>query len=216
MLSDNATILFQGDSITDANRHRDEVCSAQPNCPPALGVGYAGLIASQMLLDHPHRGLRFFNRGISGNRVTDLYARWRRDALLLEPDIISILIGINDIWHGFSRNDGVSPQRFADIFRILLEDTRAAAPACRLVLGQPFALPIGAVTADWAEPVRRYAAIVAELALAFDAVLVPYPTAFATALESAPATYWTTDGVHPTAAGHALMARCWSEAIGLA
>lgn len=216
MLTDNATVLFQGDSITDANRQRDDACSAQANCPPALGVGYAGIIAGQLLLDHPERGLHCFNRGISGNRVTDLYARWRRDALLLKPDIISILIGINDIWHGFSRDDGVSPQRFADIYRIVLEDTVAALPACRLVLGQPFALPIGAVTPEWAEPVRRYGAIVAELATAFNAVLVPYPEAFTAALQSAPAEHWTTDGVHPTAAGHALMAQCWCQATGLA
>ncbi len=216
MLADNATVLFQGDSITDAKRQRDEVCSAQANCPPALGVGYAGMIAGQLLLEQPQRGLRCFNRGISGNRVTDLYARWRRDALLLKPDVISILIGINDIWHGFSRNDGVNPQRFADIYRILLEDTKAALPDCRLVLGQAFALPIGAVSADWLEPVQHYGAIMADLAAAFDAILVPYPTAFAAALDSAPAAYWTSDGVHPTAAGHALMARCWREATALA
>ena len=94
----NMKILFQGDSITDAGRNRD---ADTANIPSGLGSGYVNLIAAQLLRQHPEDNLQIYNRGISGNRIVDLYARWKVDAINLKPDLISVLIGVNDTWHEF-------------------------------------------------------------------------------------------------------------------
>src|SRR6266545_7934121 len=91
-----SVILFQGDSITDSGRNRD---SADPNAAGALGNGYPLLVASAVLAARPDGGLRFYNRGISGNKVPDLQQRWTTDTVDLYPDVLSILIGVNDFWH---------------------------------------------------------------------------------------------------------------------
>ena len=94
-------ILFQGDSITDASRNRD---ITQANHPAALGSGYPNLVAANLLMNHPAANLSFLNRGISGNSIVDLYARWKSDALNLNPDLISILIGVNVLWNESKHN----------------------------------------------------------------------------------------------------------------
>ena len=110
------TILFQGDSITDASRFKEIENDGDVFIPRAFGSGYANAVAARLLLAHPEKNLRMVNRGISGHRVVDLYARWKIDALNLKPDIISILIGVNDVWHEFSRQNGVEPERFEQIY----------------------------------------------------------------------------------------------------
>lgn len=92
----------------------------------------ANLISSQLLASHAGDGLRFLNRGISGNRIVDLYSRWKVDALNLQPDLISILIGVNDTWHGFMYDNGVEVDRFATIYRLLLSGRASACPVCSL------------------------------------------------------------------------------------
>ncbi|MBN2642285.1 MAG: SGNH/GDSL hydrolase family protein [Victivallales bacterium] len=201
-------ILFQGDSITDCGRSRD--CA---DANTALGPGYVNFIAGELLNRTPEKGLQIYNRGISGHRVVDLYARWKIDALNLKPDLISILIGVNDTWHGKNYDNGVEPERYQKIYRMLLEWTKAELPAVKLVLCQPFVLLTGAVSADWLPEVAHRGEIVKSLAEEFGAVYVPFQEVFSVAEKKAPANYWLGDGVHPTVAGHKLMAETWLEAV---
>lgn len=194
-------LLFQGDSITDAGREREEGGSGDP-----LGSGYPSFLAHRLAAKPSYRVL---NRGISGNRVVDLYARWKPDALHLKPDLISILVGVNDTWHEKNNGNGVEVDRYAQIYRLLLEWTRRVLPDVRLVLCEPFVLPCGVIEPDWRTEIDERRAVVAELARDFDARLVPFQREFDEALAEHSADYWAKDGVHPTPAGHELMASCW-------
>lgn len=212
MLPANRTILFQGDSITDCDRDRSVTV---PNAAAGFGSGYAALLWGQLSARPEAADWRFYNRGISGNRIVDLLARWKPDALHLEPDLISILVGVNDTWHERMRRNGVSVARYGQLYRMLLEDTRAARPACQLVLAEPFAFALGPVQESWLPEVRERGAIVRELAREFGAVFVPYQQMFdAAAQQHAPAELLP-DGVHPTPLAHQLMAAEWRRAVGL-
>lgn len=204
----SGTILFQGDSITDCGRDRNNV---NPN--GGLGSGYVLFLAGNLLTRMPDLNLKIYNRGISGNRIVDLYARWKIDALNLKPDLISILIGVNDTWHGFNYNNGVEPERYELIYRMLLDWTRKELPQTRLVLCQPFALVTGAVSEEWMPEIRRRGEIVQALAQEFNTIYVPFQDVMNSALSKAPAQYWLGDGVHPTVAGHKLMTDAWLEAV---
>jgi len=205
------TILFQGDSITDAHRDRK---NGQFNHPAALGEGYAMLAASELLGKLPGKALTIYNRGISGNKVYQLDERWQQDCIDLEPDVLSILIGVNDYWHmRQGRYDG-TVETYAQDFRSLLKRTRAALPDVRLVICQPFILTeTSAVDATWVEPFRAYQESAAAIAGEFGATWVPFQEAFDNVLTSAPAAYWAADGVHPSMAGAELMAATWLEAL---
>jgi lysophospholipase L1-like esterase len=207
----NQLILFQGDSITDCGRDRSP--DVKDNDGPALGCGYAGMVAARSLADHPRLGLRFLNRGNSGHRVVDLYARWKMDAINLQPDILSILIGVNDTWHEFSSGNGVEPERYAQVYRMMLELTLQRLPDVRLVLCEPFILTCGVVIPAWAEDMRQRQRHVQDLAREFGAVFVPFQEMFNEACQHAPAEYWLPDGVHPSPAGHAKMADLWMETL---
>jgi len=211
-MKNNQLILFQGDSITDCGR--DRAMQDHFNHNGALGSGYASHVAAGLLADFPARQLRVLNRGISGNRVVDLYARWKSDAVNLKPDIISILIGVNDTWHEFSSSNGVELDRFEKIYRMLLEYTRQRLGGVQLVLCEPFVLPCGVVVDGWPEDIAGRQKIVAALAGEFDALHVPFQEMFNRALEEAPAEYWAGDGVHPSPAGHARMAQFWRSYAG--
>ena len=205
--------LFQGDSITDCGRERAQ--EAVPNYSQALGPGYAGKIAGDLLADYPSRQLQIFNRGISGNRVVDLYARWKCDAINLAPDCLSILIGVNDTWHEFSSKNGVELDRYEQVYRMLLEFTRSRLPETVLVLCQPFVLPTGVVTPEWEVEIQARRVIVERLAKEFGAIHVPFQEMFNEALKEAGPDYWTHEGVHPTPAGHTRMARFWRKCVGV-
>ncbi|MEM6427965.1 MAG: SGNH/GDSL hydrolase family protein [Deinococcota bacterium] len=204
-------LLFQGDSITDANRSTD---IDTPNQPASLGSGYVNLITAKLLHNQPELGLTVINRGISGHRVVDLYARWKRDAINLAPDIISILIGVNDLWHEFSTQNGVEPDRFDTVYRMLIDLTQASLPNVRLVICEPFLLPCGVVTDNWHTDMDTRRALVKQLASDINATFVPFQAAFDDACERAPADYWARDGVHPTPAGHQVMAEAWLNTVG--
>jgi len=203
------TILFQGDSITDCGRDR------APNLAPGagLGAGYPTFIASRLLCDKPEVDWSFINTGISGNRVVDLYARWKIDTLHRNPDILSILIGVNDTWHEFANRNGVEVVRYARIYRELLEWTKAELPAIKLVLMEPFVHPFGAVGQDWLAEIAARAQIVKNLAKEFNAVFIPCQAILDNALKLAPQEHWTRDGVHPSIAGHQLLADEWLKAV---
>jgi len=208
-LPKNSIILFQGDSITDASRNRQD----QDRANNGLGTGYAYFTATELLLEHPGLNLRFYNRGISGNRITDLYARVREDILNLKPDVVSILIGVNDTWHGFMYNGGVAIPKYERVFREMLEEIRAELPRTKLVLCEPFVLKCGVVKAGWVKEMAVRRGIVRKLAEEFGAVFVPFQTEFDKAVKLAEPAYWAYDGVHPTPAGHLLMTRTWIKAV---
>jgi lysophospholipase L1-like esterase len=210
MLKTGDLVLFQGDSITDCNRHREVTAE---NHHAGLGQGYAAMAAARLLADRPGDGLRFRNTGIGGDRIVDLYARWREDALNLRPDVISILIGVNDTWHEHMRQAGIDVEKYARLYRQLLDETRRALPDVRLVLCEPFALPCGAVKPDWLPEMEQRREVVRELAGSFNARLVPFQAMFERAQAEAPCEYWAGDGVHPTSAGHMRMADEWIRCV---
>lgn len=197
-------VLFQGDSITDGNRGRNE----DPN--HILGHGYAFVIAAASGAARPEKNYVFLNRGISGNKISDLAARWSADTLALKPDVLSILVGINDV------EGGTSIQDFELQYDALLSQTQTALPNVRLVLLEPFGLPSGWRKATWDTRAGRLKAIqlvVAKLAKNHEATFVPLQKVFDEATKRAPAEYWIWDGVHPTYSGHQLLADAWVRAV---
>jgi lysophospholipase L1-like esterase len=204
-------VLFQGDSITDAGREKkDEL----PNNARSFGSGYAYIIASRLLSDLADRNLTIYNRGISGNKIFHLDERWQKDCLDLKPDVLSILIGVNDYWHMRNgRYDG-TPEIYERDYRNLLARTKLELPDIKLVICEPFILPgTTAVDESWLEPFSYYQRIAAKLADEFGTVWVPFQSAYKKAVELAPAPYWTHDGVHPSMPGCELMAETWLKAI---
>ena len=197
-------VLFQGDSITDMNRGR----TADPN--HILGHSYAFLIAAKYGAMLPERQLVFINRGVSGNTVAGLANRWQSDTLDLKPDILSILIGINDA----SRHTPLD--EWEKGYAKLLADSVASNPNLRIVVGEPFTLAVGRHKDEWEEwssDVKQRQAIVAKLAEKYKATLVQYQKVFDDAAKRAPADYWIWDGIHPTYSGHQLMADEWARVV---
>ena len=156
---------------------------------------------------------RIFNRGTGGDRIVDLYARWKIDALNLQPDILSILVGVNDTWREIELQDGVEVERYEMIYRMLLAWTRRELPQIKLVLMEPFVLLTGTVTAEWQPEIAARQKIVRDLAKEFDAIFIPLQALFEQAMRRVrdPA-YWTVDGVHPTAQGHQMISEAWLKA----
>ena len=205
-------LLFQGDSITDCSRNRQ---ITTPNDPRALGTGYPLLLTAALRERHPARDLQVFNRGVSGDKVIDLRARWQSDTLALHPAIISILVGVNDLWHTLSgRYDG-TVEKYQAGYDALLASTRNALPGVTLIVLEPFALRTGAVTDAWFPEFDRYRAAADRVARTNDAVFVPLHDMFQElARQNGPA-YWAADGVHPTLAGHEAIARKWLEIVAI-
>lgn len=141
-----AVVVFQGDSVTESGRNLE---SADPNTASGLGNGYPLLVASAVLAARPASGLRFYNRGVSGNKVPDLRQRWTTDTLDLHPDVLSILIGVNDFWHKLDRGYNGTVQDYEQQYTALLDETRRALPRVHLIVLEPFALRTGAVDARW-------------------------------------------------------------------
>lgn len=201
-------ILFQGDSITDTGRARDI-----QDANTGLGTGYAAMTAADLLAKFPEKKYEIMNRGISGNRIVDAYARWKSDAINLKPDLISILLGVNDTWHEKGGQNGVEPARYQQVYDMLLSYTKEKCPNVQLVLCEPFVLPVGAVDDSWLPEIKERSSIVQELAKKYNATFVPFQGLFDNAVKSAPAEYWLHDGVHPTLAGHRLMADLWQQVV---
>ncbi len=205
------TFLFQGDSITDGNRSRNA------DWNHVIGHGYQYIIASKLWYDFPQKDFHFFNRGISGNTLVDLTARWQQDTLDLQPDLLSILIGINDTADFINGNNHFTSDQFEINYRSLLQQTKQRLPRIQLVLCEPFVLPVGKVKDQWndyAAEVAKRGEIVRKLGDEYDAVTINFQDAFNKALSKAPADYWIWDGIHPMPAGHELMAVEWLRQVG--
>jgi lysophospholipase L1-like esterase len=205
-------ILFQGDSITDGGRWRDS-----QDLNHIMGQDYGYLIAAKIGAEFPERQLTFLNRGISGNKVTDLAARWQKDALDLKPDVISILIGVNDAGSVVGNSPyGVTAEKFEQVYDQLIKDTLVALPNVRLVLCEPYVLPVGKLKADWDKwntEVKSRREAVKKLAAKYHLPLAHFQQVLDDACRRAPAEYCSWDGIHPTYAGHQVMADEWLRAV---
>lgn len=207
-------VLFQGDSITDAGWDKSSGMH--------LGYGYATMVRGALGAEYPYE-YTFYNRGISGNRVVDVYARIKDDIINLKPDYMSLLIGVNDVWHEYTRQNGVDTEKYEKIYNMLLDEIRAALPNIKIMLLEPFVLP-GSATENTPETPDRWEFFRKEVDLHRAAakrvaekqglLFVPLQDLFtkvnADATESG---YWLRDGVHPTAAGHELIKREWLKAF---
>jgi lysophospholipase L1-like esterase len=194
-------VLFIGDSITDAGRDR---------AGDDLGWGYAMMAAAWFTARHPGHRATFRNRGISGDRVRDLRARWAEDCLAHEPQVVSVLIGINDTWRRYTDGDPTTAEQFAADYRHVLTATRDRLDAA-LILVEPFVLPLDADQAAWRADLDPKVEVVRELAAEFGATLVAVDALFRDA--DVDPRVWTNDGVHLTPFGHALLAQQWLHAV---
>lgn len=205
-------ILFQGDSITDAGRSRDNESNA--------GVGYPTLVKAQLGFENPGKYV-FYNRGVSGNRVLDLYARIIRDVLNLKPDVMSVLIGVNDIWHGIDWANGTGLARYEKVYSIFIEEVKAELPDIKIIILEPFVLK-GAATENREDQPDRWdtfrtgvysaAAAARRVAQKYGLPFVELQKKFDEACKIESPEYWLMDGVHPTAMGHELIKREWISA----
>ncbi len=210
--ADGTVVLFQGDSITDAGRDRAAI---EPNAARALGSGYPLLVAAAALAAHPDRALRFYNRGVSGNKVPDLAARWVTDTVALAPDVLSILIGVNDFWHKLSSGYTGTVEDYEHQYTALLEETRRALPRTRIIVLEPFVLHCGAVDNRWFPEFDQRRAAVERVARHAGATFVPLQQMFDDLARHSTPQYWAADGVHPTPAGHGVIAERWRGAAKL-
>ena len=205
------TIVFQGDSITDAGRKRDVASKA--NSEAALGRGYAWLTAAQLLVDHADADLIIYNRGISGNKVYQLAERWQADCLDLKPNVLSILIGVNDFWHTLDGKYDGTAEKYESDYRALVKRTRDALPDVKLVICEPFVLRTGHVNDSWFPKFDDYRAAARRLADEAGAAFVEFQAMFDRASKIAPPQQWAGDGVHPTGDGATLMADWWLKKV---
>ncbi len=210
--SEGDVVLLQGDSITDAGRDKKNELA---NNAWSFGMGYANHIGSWLLEAMPEKDLRIYNRGISGNKVNQLDERWDKDCLDLKPNVLSILIGVNDYWHFRNGKYEGTPEIYENDFRKLLKRTMDALPDLKLMICQPFILTgTSAVDESWVEPFSAYQTSAKKISDEFGATWVPFQDAFNRAVEVADPTYWAADGVHPSMAGAQLMANTWLEVLG--
>lgn len=207
----NARILFQGDSITDGGRDQSGQYKGR-----AMGHGYAYIIAGNCGGHFPELNLTFLNRGISGNTVADLAARWQKDTIALKPDILSILIGVNDVSGILKAGKEMPCAEIEATYDRIITNALASLPGVKIVLCEPFILPGSANKTQWAEwtgAIRMVQQIVAKLGQKHRIPVVHFQNIFNQAVERAPAEYWLFDGVHPYHPGHQLMADEWIRTV---
>ncbi|PZG01794.1 SGNH/GDSL hydrolase family protein [Micromonospora deserti] len=198
-------IVFIGDSITDCGR-RD---IAAP-----YGDGYMNLVRSFVTARYPELGLTWVNRGIGGDTVRNLAARWEQDVIAEQPDWLSVKIGINDVWRAFDGriDEAVPIDEYETTLRDLLRRT-VDATGCRLILAEPYV-----IEPDRAEPQRaetvRYGQVVRRLAEEFEAINVRTQDAFDEVLKTTEVKDWAPDRIHPELPGHAVIAQAFLRALG--
>ena len=208
-IKENDVILFQGDSITDGNRGRN----SDPN--HIHGHGYQYILASEILAENLGKNVTVYNRGISGNRIADLYARWIEDCLNLKPTILSILIGVNELIFQYDHNCGASPERFKKTYRTLIEEVLEKNPDTKIIIMEPFfgkhreEAPGEYIKSN----IGFYQKASKEIAEEFNLIFVPLQEVFDEASKNCNIFELLWDGVHPTTAGHQLIARQWKKCV---
>ena len=207
-----SVVVFQGDSITDGGRDRGIL---EPNTDAAFGSSYAALLMRDIRAAHPEVPWRFYNRGVSGNKLPELQARWATDTIALRPDILSILAGVNDYWHTRSFGYAGTAADYERQYTALLSETRASLPNVTIVVLEPFVLRAGVVDASWFPAFDERRAAAARVATTVGARFVPLQAIFDARAAETGAEALAKDGVHPTPAGHALIAQQWRAVVGL-
>lgn len=213
MFQPNDLLLFQGDSITDAFRKPEEVGTSY-----RLGAGYAMICAARLAAERPDLNLRFDNRGVSGRSLKQMARRWREDAIEVEPDVLSVLIGVNDTLQAIGNPDRETPEAYASFvnrYAELLNAVREKRPRVRFILLEPFLLKTGRITDEHLENLAPRQQAVRELAGRYDAAFVPLQERFSDAAAETGPDYWLFDGIHPNASGQWLIATAWWDAVGL-
>lgn len=200
-------ILFQGDSITDADRNRQWDID--------LGKGYPQLVGGALSYESPGF-YQFTNRGISGNRIVDLQARIKCDIINLKPDVMSILIGVNDAGHDIDNHNGVSTEKYGLLYDLLIQEILEALPDIKIMILEPFVLK-GIYTQErwdiFYSEVSARAEKAKMIAQKYNLVYVPLQKAFEQAAAANSDECWLRDGIHPTPAGHELIKREWLKAF---
>jgi lysophospholipase L1-like esterase len=205
-LNPKSKFVFIGDSITDCGRGGE---------PEGIGSGYVRFVRDYLRAKDPGHAPEVINRGVSGNKVTNLRDRWSKDVIDLSPNVLSIMIGINDVWHGLNPGgSGVDIDTYRRTFAQLISQTKEKHPACEIVLCEPTVISPPAHEKG-NESLRPYVAAVREMAVELKLLLVPLHQVFLDAAKARPDIDWHTDGVHPTSSGHMLIARQWLEATEL-
>lgn len=200
-----SVILFQGDSITDGERQQSE-CGQ-------LGYGYPAYVAGRLGLGKPG-AYTFCNRGISGNRVVDVYARIKQDIINLQPDYMSLLIGVNDVWHELAYQNGIDRNKFRVLYQMLLDEVLEALPHIKIILMEPFVLRAPETDEQYSlfrKEVELRAEVVCSLSAEYNFPLIRLQEDLDAMEQSAPQNYWLRDGVHPTAYFHQYIADKWLE-----
>ena len=206
--------LFQGDSITDVSRV-DEDDGGKGSY--LFGYGYSNLLSSDYLRNKKGE-IEFINRGVSGNRIVDLYARIKDDIINLKPDAMSILIGVNDVWHELTVQNGVSAEKYEKIYGMLIEEIKEALPEIKIIILEPFVLKGTGTEEKWEvfrSEVEKRAQVAKGIAEKYGLIFVPLQKKFDDASSDGDTVYWTTDGVHPSAAGHQIIKEELSKAVDL-
>jgi len=201
------TFVFQGDSITDAGRNR--------NNDNERGNGYPTLVAASLGYKYPGEFV-FLNRGVSGDRVVDINSRIKKDIINLAPDYLSILIGINDVWHEFGSRNGVANGKFYKTYCDIIEEVQTMCPGVKIFILEPFVLKASATKENWSvfdRETRMRAESAKKAAEKYGLFFIPLQEKFDALCEKAPADYWLIDGVHPTAMGHRMIAEALEEAV---
>ena len=196
-------ILFQGDSITDCGRKRELFAS--------LGSGYPMMVKGQLGLEYPSAH-EYINKGVSGNRSVDLYARIKADILNLKPDFISILLGVNDVWHEFDGNNGVDADKFFRIYCMLIEEIKSELPAVQIMIMEPFCVKGSATEAyydKFRDEVEKRASMAKKLAETYGLTFLSLQKDLDALASTMPASELLSDGVHPTPIGHTFLKNAW-------
>ncbi len=201
-LKDNSVFLLQGDSITDAGRNFND--------PQDLGPGYAMFFATLVQEAFPEKNIAFINRGIGGNRTIDLKNRWQHDCIDLKPDYVSILIGINDTWRRYDQNSPTSAETFEANYRAIIEDTLNNTNA-QMIMLEPFLLYDPIDRMEWRADLDEKIFVCRKLAKEYGLEYIALDGMFAQKAMKTPYKYWLVDGVHPTKAGHMLIAKALLE-----
>ncbi len=205
-------ILFQGDSITESQRFREY--------PDHMGSGFAIMVAGELGFKHPGM-YNFVNRGIAGQKTSDVYGRIQADIIDEKPDFMSLLVGVNDVWHGIDYNWGDTAENYEKLLSSIIEETEAALPDVKIMIIEPFVLEADATRSteekpDKWETFRREVGIRAEIAKKvaekYGLKFMPLQDKLEAAAEKTGVPFWLEDGVHPSPAGHELIAREWIKA----
>ncbi len=213
---DERVILFQGDSITDAGRSKEDL--ENPYC--SLGIGYVNYIAGELGVKKP--GIRILNRGIGGDRIADMFGRWQEDALNINYDLISILNGINDIGFSIRKGRGSDVKRFQFIYELMLNEAIEAHPDAKIILGQPFLLKKDLTSLGlendiyenwdlWDSEMKRRQEVVLELSQKYHTMYAPFADRLNETANEIGAENLTIDCIHLKPAGNYVLAKCWLD-----